>query len=121
MWNKIKNWWRKLKWQWRKRDLDIETMLWEELLGCNVVPGTVHVCQGAISSVYFNQDKEWVVVDFSQWEETGIAHFMMITKDDISKYDPNMEQKDHITTYIPDVVIFMRQFEDGSAGWCFRY
>ena len=120
MWEKFKAW---IKKQQDKHNEKMETLVWEELLGCKIVPGTVHPCVGTISSVYFNQDKEWIAVDFSRWEETGIAHFMLFTVDDALKYGASEEinEKGSITTYLPETIIFMRKFQDGSASWCFRF
>lgn len=55
MWEKFKAW---LKKRQDEKTLKLETELWEELLGCKIVPGSVHVCSGLLASVYFNQDNE---------------------------------------------------------------
>jgi hypothetical protein len=118
MWEKFKAW---LKKRQDEKTLKLETELWEELLGCKIVPGSVHVCTGLLASVYFNQDKECQIVDFSQWEKTGLAHFMLFTTDSAEKYraEKRINEQDVITTYIPEAIVFMRKYEEGE-GWCFR-
>ncbi len=116
MWEKIKKWWRKKKWQRRRKNLDLETMLWEELVQHPVVPGTMHVCSWLIVSIYFEQDRDWNVVDLSQWEETGVAHFMIFTRDKRSKYEVEYNQ---ITTAWENGLVYMVEYEDGSSGWCY--
>lgn len=118
MWEKFKAWLKKRR---DEKMLKLETELWEELLGCKIVPGTVHVCSRLLASVYFNQDKEYQIVDFSQWEKTGLAHFMLFTIDSAEKYgaERHIGEQDAITTYIPEAIVFMRKFKEGE-WWCFR-
>ena len=118
MWEKFKAW---LKKRQDEKTLKLETELWEELLGCKIVPGSVHVCTGLLVSVYFNQNKECQIVDFSQWEKAGLAHFMLFTVDSAEKYgaEKRINEQGIITTYIPETIVFMRKCEEGEC-WCFR-
>lgn len=117
MWEKIKKWWRKKRWEHRRKNIDLETALWESLVGQPVVPGTMHVCSWLIVSLYFEQDKDWNVVDLSQWEETGVAHFIMFTKDSRHKWEC-IDQT--FTTGWENGLVYMVEFDDGSCGWCYK-
>lgn len=124
MWEKFKQWLNDRR--ERKQDEKIKKTLNSEIAinklllgGPNYAIYNVHQIPKLICSVYFEQDKEWVVVDFSR-EKDGIAHFMIFTKDKSSEYGTE-ETELEAHTFYDNAQVFMKYYEDGSEGWCFRY
>lgn len=123
MWEKLKQWLNDRR--ERKQDEKVKKVLNDEIAinkllgGPNYTIYNVHQIPKLICSVYFEQDKEWVVVDFSR-EENGIAHFMIFTKDKSSDYGTE-EKELEAHTFYDNAQVFMKYYEDGSEGWCFRY
>lgn len=120
MWDKIKKWWSDRK----QRQQEKLNKMWHNVLG---VPPWVKIefvkeiypCSYLLLSIYFEEDREWVAVDFSQWENTGVAHFMIFTKDSMDKYDKDLEPKKYITTFAKNATVYLKEYADGSCGWCF--
>lgn len=122
MWEKIKRWLenqlaiqeeRKLR-----EAIETELALRAYLDDNTPIITDVHVIPLLICSVYFEQDKEMTVVDFSR-EEDGLAHFMIFTKDKINEYNRDAGSRKIIRTKIENGKVFMEHYLDGSCGWCF--
>lgn len=126
MWEKFKRWLsehkearaeKKFK-KWLDIQIGVNQLLDE---GPNWMPYNIHEVPTLICSVYFESDKDWVAVDFSQ-EDKGIVHYMSFTPKKITDYkageriDPN---KKEIHTIMKDAYVFMKYYADGSEGWCF--
>lgn len=126
MWEKIKSWWvdrkaRKEEKKMKKR-MDLEIALNRLLLdGPNWVAYDIHDISKLFVSIFFESDKDWIAVDFSE-EDKGIAQFIIFTPDPMDKFDPTIEvpQKE-IHTLITDATVFKKYYEDGSEGWCYIY
>lgn len=122
MWEKIKQWLhdrheRKQEKKF-KQLLDTEIEVNKLLGGPNYAIYNVHRIPKLICSVYFEQDKEWVAVDFSQ-EEKGLAHFMIFTQDKAAEYGAE-EAMLEAHTLFKNATVFMKYYSDGSEGWCLR-
>lgn len=126
MWEKIKNWWESRKERRARRELENALKLEiavNQLLhdGPNWVDYDFHEVPVLICSVYFQQENDWTIVDFSR-EDEGIIHYILYTPDPIteykagSKYDPNQKE---IHTVIPNAVVYKKFYYNGSEFWCF--
>lgn len=126
MWEKIEQWWTELKERRAekklKNELDSQIAI-NQLLdgGPNWVPYNVHNVPTLICSVYFESDKDIIIVDFSQ-EEKGLVHYMHFTPNKITDYksgendDPN---KKEVHTIVENGIVFMQYYADGGECWCF--
>lgn len=122
MWDKIKYWLAERKRQRQEKQLNkqIESELaMMQFLGVNgYAVKDLHKIPLLLCSIYFEQDSEWIAVDFSR-EQEGIAHFMIFTEDTIDKYDASLALKKSITTCVRDAEVYIKHYMDGSEGWCF--
>lgn len=125
MWKKIKHWWAERK-ERKAQKAEAELRQFEATLsymcgGPNYVRTNIYQVPHVICSTYFNQDKEWVVVDFSRYSE-GLAHFMIFTKDKQTEYDPDaQEEGGSISAYLKNATICMKHYMDGDSGWCLEF
>lgn len=123
MWEKIKNWWNEHK--EHREEKRLKEMLNAEIALSMMLGGPpytiydIHVIPKLICSIYFESDKEWIIVDFSQ-EKEGIAHFIIYTQDTITDYKNGKDQDSkEIHTIVKNAKVYKKYYRDGSEGWCF--
>ena len=124
MWEKIKKWWETrqaiLEQRKYREMLETEMMLLRYMEPVDPTITDIHIVPVLICSVYFEQKQEMIAVDFSQ-EEEGLVHFMIFTKSKIEEYNADVSQLEDnmIRTKIKNARVFMKNYPDGSGGWCF--
>ena len=76
-------------------------------------------CKDLILSMYFETGQEGVIVNLSRWEQEGLIHYILFTKDKvpIDLQDTDVGKRKYINMLEKNAIVYLVSDKKGNAIW----